>query len=225
VFSISIFKRYLKKRGAHLLLWSSGMLLYATGAFSESAHAAWGWSDLGFRLWYLCGAILVAAWLGQGTIFLLARQKSARILMLILALGSAFAALRVFSAELDPTLMPTSELSGLAILTPGVRTLTPFFNIYGTVALVGGAAYSVWIFWRKHVLLHRVYGNILIAAGGLAPAIGGLLSRAGVPSGLYLSELIGAVLLFAGFLRATTPMIKNLDSSRQDGTSKRRADS
>jgi hypothetical protein len=205
VFAALIFKRYFNKRGEHLLLWGLGMLLFATGAFCEGAFAAWGWNDLGFRLWYLCGAVLVAAWLGQGTIFLLVRERTARILLLVLALGSIYAALRVLSAELDPALIPGSELSGLAITTPGVRSLTPFFNIYGTLALIGGAAYSINIFWRKRVLLHRVYGNILIAAGALAPALGGLLSRAGVPSGLYLSELIGTILLFAGFLRATTP--------------------
>jgi hypothetical protein len=196
VFAALIFKRYFNKRGEHLLLWGLGMLLFATGAFCEGAFAAWGWNDLGFRLWYLCGAVLVAAWLGQGTIFLLVRERTARILLLVLALGSIYAALRVLSAELDPALIPGSELSGLAITTPGVRSLTPFFNIYGTLALIGGAAYSINIFWR---------GNILIAAGALAPALGGLLSRAGVPSGLYLSELIGTILLFAGFLRATTP--------------------
>jgi hypothetical protein len=205
VFAALIFKRYFNKRGEHLLLWGLGMLLCATGCFCDGAGAAWGWNDLGFRLWYLCGAVLVAAWLGQGTIFLLVRERTARILLLVLALGSIYAALRVLSAELDPALIPGSELSGLAITTPGVRSLTPFFNIYGTLALIGGAAYSINIFWRKRVLLHRVYGNILIAAGALAPALGGLLSRAGVPSGLYLSELIGTILLFAGFLRATTP--------------------
>ena len=114
-------------------------------------------------------------------------------------------------AELDPTLMTTSlhtgsELSGHAIVSSGIRTLTPFFNLYGTVTLVGGAAYSAWIFWRKRILLHRTIGNILIAAGALLPAFGGTFSRMGVPSALYLGELLGAVLLFAGFVRATTPM-------------------
>ena len=118
---------------------------------------------------------------------------------------------RVFGAELDPGLMTTSlhtgsELSGHAIVTPGVRTLTPFFNLYGTVTLVGGAARSAWIFWRKRVLLHRTIGNVLIAAGALLPAFGGTFSRLGFAGALYLGEFLGAVLMFLGFLRATTPM-------------------
>jgi hypothetical protein len=86
-----------------------------------------------------------------------------------------------------------------------VRRLTPLFNVYGTLWLVGGAVYSAWVFWRKRVLLHRAIGNVLIAAGAMAPAIGGSLSRLGTSEFLYLSELLGAVLMFLGFLRATTP--------------------
>jgi hypothetical protein len=87
-----------------------------------------------------------------------------------------------------------------------VRTLTPFFNLYGTAFLVGGAVYSAWIFWRKRILLHRVIGNVLIATGALLPAFGGSFSRLGIGGALYISELLGAILLFLGFLRATTPL-------------------
>ncbi|HEY8497804.1 MAG TPA: hypothetical protein VIK90_01000, partial [Limnochordales bacterium] len=68
--------------------------------------------------------------------------------------------------------------------------------------LVGGAAYSAWQFYRRGGQRDRMVGNVLIAAGGLAPAIGGTLSRFGLP-GLYVGELVGAVLLYAGFLRAS----------------------
>jgi len=211
VFAVLVFRRYLNRKGPHLLLWGIGMVFYAIGGFCEGYYGAFGWNPLVFRLWYLFGAILVAAWLGQGTVYLLAKRRWANITMVILALASLYAVIRVFAAELDPALMTTSlhtgsELSGHAIVTAGVRTLTPFFNLYGTVTLVGGAAYSAWIFWRKRVLLHRTIGNILIAAGALLPAFGGTFSRMGVPSALYLGELLGAVLLFAGFIRATTPM-------------------
>jgi hypothetical protein len=56
------------------------------------------------------------------------------------------------------------------------------------------------------VLLNRAIGNVLIAAGALAPAIGGSLSRLGNTEFLYVSELVGVVLMFVGFVRATTPM-------------------
>ncbi|MEW6242615.1 MAG: hypothetical protein AB1564_17575, partial [Chloroflexota bacterium] len=80
------------------------------------------------------------------------------------------------------------------------------FNLYGTIALVGGAAYSSFIFWRKRVLLHRTVGNILIAVGAMLPAFGGFFSRINIPGALYLGEFLGVILLFLGFLRATAPM-------------------
>jgi hypothetical protein len=211
VFAFFVFRRYLRKKGLHLLLWGIGMVFYAVGGFCEGYYGAFGWNPLIFRLWYLVGAILVAAWLGQGTVYLLAKRRWAHALMVLLVLGSLWGAYRVFSAELDPTLMiggghTGSEMSGHAITTPGVRTLTPIFNLYGTVTLVGGAVYSAWIFFRKRILLHRTIGNLLIAAGALAPAFGGLFSRMGIGSALYIGELVGTVLMFAGFIRATTPM-------------------
>jgi hypothetical protein len=211
IFAGFVFKRYLERRGTHLLLWGIGMVFYGIGGFSEGYYGAWGWNPLVFRLWYLFGAILVAAWLGQGTVYLLAKRKWANILMAVLIIGSIFGAVRVVGAELDPSVMTTSvhtgsEMSGHAIVSDGVRSLTPFFNIYGTLTLVGGAVYSVFIFWRKKVLLHRTIGNVLIAVGAILPAFGGTFSRMGIPGALYISELLGAVILFIGFLRAITPI-------------------
>ena len=211
VFAFFVFRRYLRRRGLHLLLWGIGMVFYGLGSFCEAYYGLLGWNPLIYRLWYLFGAILVAAWLGQGTVYLLASRRWANALMLLLAIGSLYGLVRVFSAQLNPSLMTAgvhtgSELSGSAIVTPGVRTLTPFFNLYGTVTLVGGAAWSAWIFWRKRILLHRTIGNILIAVGAIAPAFGGTFSRFGLPGALYIGELLGALLLFAGFIRATTPM-------------------
>ena len=219
IFAFFVLRRYTARRGPHLLLWGIGMIFYGIGGFCEGYYGALGWNPLVFRLWYLFGALLVAAWLGQGTVYLLARRKWAHALMALLALGSLYGLIRVFGAQLDPSLMTTSlhtgsELSGHAIVTPGVRTLTPFFNLYGTVTLVGGAAWSVWIFWRKRILLHRTIGNILIAVGATLPAFGGIFSRMGLGNALYVSELLGAVLMFIGFLRAITPMGSQPPSSK-----------
>ena len=216
IFAVLVLRRYVAhkrdgRRAAHLLLGGIGMVFYAIGGFCEAYYGAFGWNSLVFRLWYLCGAILVAAWLGQGTVYLLANRKWANALMIVLGVASLYAAIRVFAAQLDPGLMTESvhtgsELSGHAIVTDGVRGLTPFFNLYGTVTLVGGALYSSWIFWRKRILLHRTIGNILIAVGAMLPAFGGTFSRFGLPNALYLGELLGTILMFAGFIRATTPM-------------------
>jgi len=211
VFAALVFRRYLARHGSHLLLWGIGMTMYGLGGFCEAYYGAFGWSPLIFRLWYLFGAMLVAAWLGQGTVYLLAKRKWANVLMIVLGLASLYGAIRVFGAQLDPAAMGSSlhtgnELSGSAIVSGGVRSLTPLFNVYGTLTLVGGAVYSIYIFWRKRILPHRVVGNVFIAIGALLPAFGGTFSRFGISGTLYISELLGAVLMFIGFVRATTPV-------------------
>ena len=211
VFAFFVFKRYVERKHTYLLVWGIGLIFYGIGGFCEFYYGAFGWNMLVFRLWYLFGAILVAAWLGQGTVYLLARPKWAASLTVVLALGSLYATYKIFTAQLDPSLMigaghTGAELSGHAITTDGVRILTPFFNLYGTLTLVGGAIYSSFIFWRKRVLLHRALGNILIAVGAIMPAFGGLFSRLQIPGALYLGELLGVILIFLGFLRATAPM-------------------
>jgi hypothetical protein len=209
VSALLILRRFFGKGGTHLLIWGLGAVMYGIGSLCESLYGAFGWSPLVFRLWYLFGAVLVAAWLGQGTVFLLARRSVALATLGVLAAASIYAAVRVFTAGLDPTLLGPSaggsgELSGYAIATPGVRLLTPFFNTYGTLALVGGALWSALALRRKRILPQRVVGATLVAVGALLPALGGALSRARLPYVLYLGELAGIVLILLGFLRATT---------------------
>lgn len=211
VFAVAVLARYTRRRGLHLLFWGLGLVLYSLGTFAEF-YSTYAWNGLVFRLWYIGGALLTAAWLGQGTVYFLVRRRNlAHRLMIGLVVASAVAVAVMFSTSLDASAFDSGvDLSDQyrQILPQGalVRRLTPLFNVYGTLWLVGGAAYSAWIFWRKRVLQHRVIGNVLIAAGAMAPAIGGSLSRLGSSEFLYVSELLGAVLMFVGFLRATTPM-------------------
>lgn len=154
VFAYFVFQRWSQRHRLYLLFWGIGLLFYAIGGAMEAYYGLIGWHPLVFRLWYLFGAVLVAAWLGQGTVFLLLPKRVAWTLFWILLAGSLYATFKVFTATLDPSLMIGGELSGHAITSPGVRILTPFFNLYGVFMLVGGAIYSAFLFWRKRVLLN-----------------------------------------------------------------------
>ena len=210
-FAAAVFTRYLKRRGPHLLLWSIGLLWFGIGTLSEVILGL-AFSGLVLKLWYLSGAMLTAAWLGQGTIHLLVRKRGvAWTLTGVLIAVSLLAAALVLIAPLTPaaasynvTLAISSQYKD--ILTRGGLTiaLTILLNIYGTLTLVGGAIYSAVIFWRKRVLLNRMIGNVLIAAGALAPAMAGSFVKLGLVDALYLSELIGVVLMYIGFIQATT---------------------
>ncbi|MFZ0493756.1 MAG: hypothetical protein WAM81_11230 [Acidimicrobiia bacterium] len=210
VFAFMVLKKWVERRHPYLLLWGIGFLMYGIGGAMEAIYGFAGWSPLVFRLWYLFGAILVAAWLGQGTVYLLVnrrfgRVRLAHILMAVLALGSVYALVKVAGAQLDPGKMLSGELSGQAITSSGVRVLTPFFNLYGVIMLAGGAIYSAYYFWRTRSAANRMVGNILIAAGAMMPAFGGSAQRFGIPVALYVGEFLGAVLMFIGYLYTSRP--------------------
>jgi hypothetical protein len=212
-FAIAVFNRFRVRHGAHLLLWSIGLLLYGIGTLTE-VISIFTFNPIALKLWYLSGAMLTAAWLGQGTINLLVRRRGiAPTLNIILAVVSLLALVLVFTAPITSaaaTFNTAEPLSGQYkdILTrSGVMIfLTILLNTYGTFTLVGGAIYSAYIFWRKHVLFNRMIGNILIAAGAILPAIGGSFIKMGLPDFLYLSEFLGAILMYIGFLQATIPV-------------------
>ena len=210
-FAVAVFIRYLKRRGPHLLLWTIGLLFYGLGTLSEIL-LAFSFNGIVLKMWYLSGAMLTAAWLGQGSVHLLVRKRGAAwTLTGILAVVSLLAVSLVISAPLtsaastyNVTLPISSQYKD--ILTRGGMTiaLTILLNIYGTLTLVGGAIYSAIIFFRKRVLFNRMIGNVLIAVGAMAPAMAGSFVKLGLVDGLYLSELIGVVLMYIGFIQATT---------------------
>jgi hypothetical protein len=208
-FVFSVFSRYRQRGGTHLLLWALGLLFYGLGTLSEVVLGL-TFNVLVLKIWYLTGAMLTAAWLGQGTVHLLIRKaRTAQALTWGLAAVSALAFFLILAA---PALAGTYDTARPAseqykdFLTRGGLTilLTILLNIYGTLTLVGGAIYSAFLFWRKKILANRMFGNILIAAGALSPAMGGSLLKAGLADMLYLSELVGAILMYIGFMLATS---------------------
>lgn len=239
-FVVAVLYRYWRRRRPHLLVWGIGLAMFGAGSLAE-AWLAVAWSSAMFFIWYVFGAALNAAWLGQGTVYLLVRRRGvAHGLMATLLAGSLVVG--VLMLRQMPTLntaiftpeRSVSEQYGSKVVGPGdkipagavvvettyrgetvqvrqgllplgapVRLTTPFFNIYGLIALVGGAIYSAWLFWRKRVFPNRVIGNILIATGALLIGFASTLTRLGIGDYLYLGELLAAVLMFIGFLQAT----------------------
>lgn len=210
-FALMILRRWWQNRRPHNLAWGIGMSLYCLGTFSQVV-LTWVWSPLFFGLWYWCGAIMVAAWLGQGTVFLLWRRGNIarNIMMALILVGVMTLPWTLFLTPFDSSAWhPGADMTAIyqEVMPRGsgtVRSFSPVMNVWGTIALVGGAIYSAVLFRRKQILRSRMIGNWLIAAGGLFPALGGALIRLGDPSFKYFGEMAGAILIFAGYLLATS---------------------
>jgi hypothetical protein len=340
-FVTSIFRRYAARGGTHLLVWGIGLTFFATGSVTESIHGLFGWHDLVFRFWYLFGAVLIAAWMGQGTVHLLAPAKPARLLSACLVVASAYGTFKVLTAELEPRLLASSVqlievprdqegdevlsraaglvaqtavdaegqpdrrlltpfartlteasvaagrplgparltepalginhagvsdghavlvgdpdwleshgvpgarqdategawtvfvavddqiagrlileepsvFSGHVITSSGVRSLTPFFNIYGIITLIGGAIYSAWVFWRKQIMAHRALGNVLIAGAAILGGGGSAFARFGMLTYLYTLELASLTMMYVGFRFATRASTTRVGQEAED---------
>jgi hypothetical protein len=209
IFVVAVYNRYRQRGGVHLLLWAIGLLFYGLGTLSEVILSL-TFNAFVLKVWYLTGAMLTAAWLGMGTVHLLIRKGSAaKVITWALAAVSALAFILVMLAPVISlhydVARPASEQYKEIFTRSGLMILfTILLNIYGTLTLVGGAIYSAFLFWRKKVLANRMFGNILIAAGALSPAMGGSLLKAGYADMLYPSEFIGVILMFIGFIMATS---------------------
>ncbi len=205
-FATQLFTRYREKGGGpHLLWWGIGMVTYGIGTFTEAFTTLFGWDPFIFRCWYVAGAFLGGYPLAQGSIYLLMNKRfadaSAWIVTSLIGLGAVF----VFLSPLDVSLAQAHRLHGEVIVWSWVRLMTPFINIYSVIFLAGGAALSAWKCTRVQEARNRYLGNILIATGAILPAIGGTATRFGYVEVLYVTELIGLLLIFAGYRKCVAP--------------------
>jgi len=210
-FTVYVFQRYSLRRAPHFLFWGIGLAMFGLGSFAE-AYLALAWSRAVFVIWFLFGAILNPAWIGQGTLYLLVRRPWVHVVSGILVLASLVSSRLMLSIPINDSAfqlgIPISQ-QYKAIIPPASFGLilipTIIFGTVGLVLLVGGALYSAFLFWRKRVLPNRVIGNVLIAAGALSVASASELTHLGYGQLLYVGELIAAVLMFIGFLTAARP--------------------
>jgi hypothetical protein len=90
LFALMLLDQWRTRRRSYQLVWALGMLWYGLSAGTEWIGGAYGWSEALYRAWYLIGAVWVAAWLGLGTVYLLARTRFGYSLALSLALAGLF---------------------------------------------------------------------------------------------------------------------------------------
>ncbi|MEK7729418.1 MAG: hypothetical protein AAB354_13470 [candidate division KSB1 bacterium] len=199
-FALEVVRRYRTKgKGAHLLWWAAGMLMYGAGTFAESFVTLFGWNEAIFRWWYITGALLGGMPLAQGTVYLLMKRKLAHGLTLLVVPVIILAAICVLLSPIDYAFVEAHRLTGKVLAWQWVRLFSPFINTYAFIFLVGGAILSAYRFHKNRNTRHRFLGNVYIALGALLPGIGGTFTRLGYTEVLYVTELLGIVLIFIGY--------------------------
>jgi hypothetical protein len=206
---------------AYLALAWNKWVFFSWYLFGAALNAAWighGTAYLMFRKKWVHGitVVLVAGSLFAGYLMLQAMGNlNEELFTTEKPISEQYGTRRLEEGETAPAGVTTvtqeyrgeivETIPGLLPLGTPVRLTTPFFNIYGLLALVGGALWSAYLFWRKRVLPNRVIANVLIAAGALLIGTASTLTRLGYGQFLYIGELLSAVLMFSGFLMAARP--------------------
>lgn len=207
VFAFVVFRRYRSRGGTHLLWWSVGILVYGLGTFAEGWMTRFGWNPGMFKFWYIVGALMGGAPLAQGTVWLLFRENTARVLSWILVAVIGVAAVCAMASPIDYAVVDAHVPSGTAFEWQWVRMFSPFINLYAVIFLIGGAVYSAWRFGKvargegsgSAIARDRFFGNVFIAVGAILPGIGGVATRMGHTEILYIGELIGIILIWIGY--------------------------
>lgn len=219
VFTSILWRHWRRKPDArYLMWWTIGVALYGVGTLTEALTTVFGWSEPVFRAWYVSGALLGGAPLAQGTVYLLLPRRIADRLAVALITYIAIAAAFVASTPLLTDAVEEHRLSGSVMEWQWVRLFSPLVNLYAVVFLIGGAIWSAWRYWRRGGAPSRVSGNVLIAIGAILPGVGGSYARAGHVEVLYVTELIGLLLIWAGYRRIVGDHAPPIHRAQQPGS-------
>lgn len=210
-FVITLLLRARKKKWApHLMWWAIGIFFYGLGTAIESTITLSGNSEMINRVWYWAGAILGGYPLGVGSCYLLCSRKWANRLTAVSLVFVIIASVLVFIGPMRVDLLEAHRPTGRGIwVWKWLPWLTPFINIYALFFLVGGAMWSSYKFLTSDWNLAKAIGTTLIAVGGLLPAFGGVMTKAGMVEWLYIGEFTGLILIIIGYvLCVAKPRVK-----------------
>ena len=205
-FMVVLYKHWQRKPEAkYLMWWTIGALFFGIGTLTESINTLVGWSLWNMKAWYISGALLGAFPLAQGTVYLLLKKKFADTSAWFFIGYIVVASVAIIFAPVDMSLVDPTRLTGKVIVWNWVRLFSILPNTYALIFLVGGAAWSAIQYARKKGSGNRVLGNWLIAIGGILPGIGGSFTRFGYVEMLFITEIIGISLIWAGYHVMTSP--------------------
>src|SRR5712692_9591944 len=161
VFAGVVLRQYIRRHRIYQLYWSIALMMAFLGTLAYVFMVIVGSTttagELLFRTYYIFGAALTSAWLGQGSVALISSPRITRISLAVLCLLSALAIVLIATAGINPgshgNPSPLSQVAGTSgggVLQSGAWIVTiALLNTLGVVAVVGVAVYSGWKLMRR----------------------------------------------------------------------------
>ncbi len=197
-FSAAVLRQYSSSRRPHQLVWGIALAMFAVAAAAEAVGAGAGWTPLLYKIYYLFGALLNVGWLAVGTVFVLRLGPAGRIAVVVMGLLSAVSLLAVLTAHVDPVRL-RATLPERASDIPAV--LPAVINGVASLILVGGAAWSAWLTFRRQAPAGIVVGLGLIALGAFVVGAAHTIAvAAGIEILRPISEALGIAVMSVGYI-------------------------
>ncbi|MCX5986209.1 MAG: hypothetical protein NTX54_06825 [Chloroflexi bacterium] len=199
VFAVILARQWADRRRPHQLIWSIGMVWYGIASGADAVGQTWGWSESIYRTWYVAGAVMAAAWLGLGEVYLLRTTGYGEFAAAGVFLGSIPAVYRAGK------LLQAGEEAGME------SAMVLAFAGIGTSVLLGFVAWE-WPERSGHAALIALVVGSTYAAGQVLGApvtysemldpLTGVPQGAGLPPDVrILTPMLnigGALMLFFG---------------------------
>jgi hypothetical protein len=216
LFAGAVLRQYARRKRASQLYWSIALIMafLATLAYVLMVIAG-PTSNAGvvlFHVYYILGAALVPAWLGLGSIALVASSRVTRVCLIVLIALSMLAIVLISTATIDMSkLSQIAGTPGTGILEPGAWLITIIIlNTLGVLAVVGVALYSGWKLIRRQSsvagiqTINLLWANVLIIVGVLLNAAAGTLaSFFRFESSFWIIQACGWTVFYVGVLIAS----------------------
>lgn len=207
-FSGLLGRQFLGRRRPFQLFWTLALVQFGVACVAVAAGVGWGWNERWFDVYWALGAVLNVPFLAAGEVVLLFRRRWvlwASWLVLVFAIAYTIAVLR--GADVNTAALAEQLPSGKDVFGAGspAHRLPQLFSIPAFVILLGGTAWSAWKLRGRPDQKDRFIGTLLIAVGASIVAGGATFAAYGLVAGFIATLVIGIVVMFLGFLRASRP--------------------
>src|SRR5579884_3003758 len=142
-FAAILLNQYRTRGKPHQVVWTIALALGGLAALSYLLFLVDARSPLFFRLYYISGGLLMAAYLGLGEVYLLASRRIAHWTAAVVVAASVIGLILVLTAHVSSAALHGSNiLAGTKIIEGPAVVFVAVLNTFGAVAVIGGAAWS-----------------------------------------------------------------------------------
>jgi len=205
-FTLELLLKSFRSKKPYIISWTVAVFMYTVATIALVSGLINGWNYINFGIFYFFGGITNVPAFGIGSAYLIFDDNKVNVisgLYVLFVLGAMFS---IFTSGIPDfsNIQGIPEGSQLYEIS-GPRMWAILGNSFGSISLVGIAAYSVYKFRRVDEDL--VTTNVLIVVGSFSPALSGVLLALGDSASKTLSLLVGVFLIYLGYRVSQRPKI------------------